>query len=184
MRVLLIIILIPNIHFSILSQQKRGGKCEINSFSPSKDEGWFILQEWSPLSPPAESVSIFVIYFLHFYEFLSYEVLLWVKLCLTPKPRKKMCWSPNLQYLRTWPYLEIDINRGTQVKWSFEMGPNPMWPMNLLKGEIWAQRHARKKMMWRGTRWRQPSTGQGEGPGADPSCTAHLGVTLPASREV
>lgn len=69
------------------------------------------------------------------------------------------------------------------------MGPNPVWPMSLSKGEIWTQTHIEGILM----RWRDKKmavTCQGERPRIKPFCTflgralpcQHLDLDLTASR--
>lgn len=64
-----------------------------------------------------------------------------VELCLPP-PRV-ICWSPVPPLLRTWPYLEMVLYRGSQGKvgslgW---MGPNTAWLVFLWEGEFWIMIH-------------------------------------------
>ena len=49
-------------------------------------------------------------------------------------PPKFMCWSPNSQSLRPWPYLETKPwNRWLSWNVAFGMGPNPIWLRSLKK---------------------------------------------------
>ena len=54
----------------------------------------------------------------------SHVSLAWAEFCL---PRK-ICWSPNWQYLRIWPSLEIEV---TELKWGRRVDSNPIWLASL-----------------------------------------------------
>ena len=63
---------------------------------------------------------------------------------------QKSCWSPILQYLWMWHYLEIGSLQMIKLRWGYWGGPNSNMTVSLYKVELWTQRQRhRENAMWR-----------------------------------
>ena len=71
-------------------------------------------------------------------------------------------WSPNLQHLRMWPFLEIgSLERSWRSHEVISVGPNLILLVSSLKGEIWTQRQLCIEGRWCVGAERTTSTSQG-----------------------
>lgn len=87
-------------------------------------------------------------------------------------PPKFVCSRPNPQYLRMWPYLEIDLYRGNRVKWKLLEWALIQYDHCPYKKRKFRHRHRHRGRSCEGTGRTWSSTSPGERPGPDPSLTA------------
>lgn len=70
-------------------------------------------------------------------------------------PLRCTSWRPNLEHLRIWPDLEIGSMK-MWLSWDevIKVGPNPIWPLPLWKGQFGdTHTHIKNAVWWRSQRW-------------------------------